>query len=245
MKHLKTLLGLLVLLGALSCTKTRLSLEGSAITFAVSPSYDLIEVTKGNLSDYTVLPQASDFDLVITDDSGAGFWSGKLSDWDPATKIPAGDYIATATYGDLDIEGFDKPYFEGKAEFSVKGAETSDVSIPVSLANTIIKIECNDMFKNYYTEYEFKLFRGSTDIAVFDKGEVRGAFVDGYKVSISGLFKTATGVEKTFEHEYTNLDAATAYTMQFELANAGGSSVTIRFNNDVETVTLEDVELND
>lgn len=244
MKHLKTFMVLLVLLGALSCTKTRITSDGT-LTFTLSPAYDLVEVTKSNVSDYATLPQTSEFALVIKDDAGKETWSGLLSEWDPTTQLLAGDYTVEASYGSLEEEGFDKPYFYGTAEFTIKGGESTEVPVDVALANTIVKISCNDMFKNYFVDYSFEIKRGNTLIATISKDETRGVFVDGYKLNVSGVFVNETGAETTFDKEYTNLDVATAYTMQLDLTGVGGQSVTISFNDYVETVPLEDVELND
>lgn len=247
MKQMKTLIGLLVLLGALSCTKTRLSSDAGegTVTFEVSADYDLMEVTKSSVSDYADLPQTSDFSLVIKDKAGKETWSGLLTEWDPTTKLLVGDYTAEASYGSLEDEGFNKPYFFGSKDFTIAAGETAEVSVEVLLANTIVKIGCSDIFKSYYTDYSFELTRGTSDIASYSKDETRGVFIDGYKLNVSGVFTTETGTQQTFSAEYSNLDAATAYTMQFDLTNVGGKSVTISFNDTVETVELEDFELNE
>ena len=41
------------------------------------------------------------------------------------------------------------------------------------------------------------------------------------------------------------VEVATAYTFRFDVSNAGGTSITIEFNDTVETVELGDCELND
>ena len=158
--------------------------------------------------------------------------------------LPAGNYTVKASYGSLEEEGFDKPYFTGTQTFAVKGGETVAVSIPVALGNTIIKISCSDYFNRYYSDYTFKLTRDGAEIATFKKGETKAAFIDGYKIKIEGVL---TGELKTytFEQEYTGLNEATAYTINLDAPNVGGSTITITFNNDVETVELGDYELND
>ena len=247
MKQMKTLLGLLVLLGALSCTKTRLTSDGGegTVTFDVSADYDLMEVTKSSVSEYADLPQTSDFSLAVKDKAGKYSWTGLVSEWDPTTQLLAGEYTVEAFYGSLEDEGFNKPYFSGAAEFAIAGGETSEVSVDVALANTIVKISCNALFKKYYTDYTFEFSRGTTVIATYVKDETRGVFIDGYKLNVSGVFTTESGAEHSFAKEFSNLEAATAYTMQFDLSNVGSSSVTISFNDTVETVTLGDFELNE
>lgn len=243
MKHLKTIIGALALLVAVSCTKSQQ--EGCGrISFEVASDYNVTDVTKSSVSDYTTLPSAADFTINILDASKASVWTGKISEWDSATLLTAGSYTVEANYGALEEEGFDKPYFYGSQTFTVTGGETTAVSIPVTLGNTVVLVSCTDNFRNYYSDYTFTLSRNGADIATFVKGETKGAFVDGYKFTMSG---TVTGPTKTqtFTNEYTSLKEATAYTFLFDASNVGGATITISFNDTVETIELGDIELND
>lgn len=244
MKTLRTLMSLSVLAVMFSCTKSNSASEGY-LTFSVETDEVIEDVTKGNVSDLTALPSKNDFILDVKDASGSSFWSGKVSEWDPSTKVPFGEYTVNAVYGDLNEEGFDKPYFEGSKKFFIQGTERTAVSVNASLANTAIRISCTDNLKNYYSDYTFRLERGNSVIATFPKGETKAAFVDGYKVTVAGTLTTSGGVQKTFSKEYTNLNVATVYNVIFDIANVGGGSITISFNDKVETVQLDDVELND
>jgi hypothetical protein len=243
MKHLKTIFGVLALIAAVSCTKSQTEGNGR-VAFAVSSNDVVADMTKSNVSDYTALPAVGDFTITILDESSSQFWAGKISEWDSSTPLPAGNYTVNASYGDIEDEGFDKPYFTGTQTFAVKGGETSSVSVPVALGNTIIKISCSEYFKKYYSDYTFRLTRGTAEIATFVKDETKAAFVDGYKIKVEGVLQ---GELKTysFEKEYTGLDEATAYTLNFDAPNVGGSTITISFNDTVETVELGDYELND
>lgn len=243
MKHLKTIMSAMVLLAAFSCTKNPVVGNG-LVVFEVSSNQNVTDKTKSNVSDYTTLPSAVDFTLSITGSDSEAVWTGKVSEWNSSTQLQAGSYKVTAEYGAIDQEGFDKPYFTGAADFTITGGQTTNVSIPVTLGNTVVKISCTENFKNYYKDYTFKLTRDGAELATFIKDETKGAFVDGYKFILEG---TLTGEVKTqtFSKEYTNLETATAYTFVFDADNVGGSSITIRFNDTVETVDLGDYELND
>ena len=244
MKTLKSLLGLIALLTVASCAKTVTETEG-CVHFAICTDQVLADITRSNVSDYTSLPDAADFVLTITDAEGSVFWNGTVSEWDPATRIKAGEYSVRAVYGDIEDEGFDKPCFEGVQTFTVKGKETSQVEISASLANTLIMVNCTDRLKNYYKDYTFSLERNNTRIVTFAKGESRAAFVDGYKITVTGVLISETGAEKTFSQEYSGLSSATAYNMLFDVSGTGSSAITITFNNTVGTIDLGDVELND
>jgi hypothetical protein len=244
MKHLQALIGALILFVAVSCTKNQVEGYGS-VSFALDNNAEIVEQTRSNVSDYTTLPSAENFTITIKDASNATVWSGLISEWGSSPiQLRAGNYTVEATYGSLEEEGFDKPYFYGTASFAVTGGQTTNVPITVSLGNTIIKVSYSDNFKAYFSDYTFKLTRDNSDIAVFAKDETRGAFIDGYKITVEGEM---TGELKTFSysHEYSNLEVATAYTLAFDVNNVGSATLTVKFNHKVETVELGDIELND
>ena len=243
MKHLKTIIGIAAFFAAISCVKS--SNDGSGlVVFEVASNQEVADVTKSNVSDYTSLPTAGDFTIVIKDAENAQVWTGKISEWNPVTPLQMGTYTVEAEYGSIEDEGFDKPYFYGNKSFTVVGAESTAVSIPVSLGNTIVKIVCSDYFKNYYTDYTIKLTRDGADLVSFTKDETRAAFVDGYKFTVEGTLTSETKTQ-TFTTEFNNLNEATAYTLSFDVSNVGGSTITISFDDSVEVVELGNVELND
>lgn len=243
MKHLKTIIGIVALFTAVACVKSPNDGRGQVV-FEVASNQKVADVTKSNVSDYTSLPAAGDFTIVIKDAENAQVWTGKISEWNPVTPLQMGTYTVEAEYGSIEDEGFDKPYFYGNKSFTVVGAESTAVSIPVSLGNTIVKIACSDYFKNYYTDYTIKLTRDGADLVSFTKDETRAAFVDGYKFTVEGTLTSETKTQ-TFTTEFNNLNEATAYTLSFDVSNVGGSTITISFDDSVEVVELGNVELND
>ncbi|MBR5836864.1 MAG: DUF4493 domain-containing protein [Bacteroidales bacterium] len=243
MKHLKTIMSVLTVLVALSCTKSQTDGNGQ-VSFRISSRPDVVEQTRSSVSDYTALPSAGDFTISIIDESSAPVWRGKMTDWNQETLLPVGNYTVTAAYGALEDEGFDKPFFTGSNAFAINGGQTTEVPVTVSLSNTIVKVACTDNFKNYYKDYTFKIVRGGSDVVTFVKGETKAAFVDGYRFTLTGTLKSETGT-KTFEKEYSFLDEATAYTFEFDVTNVGGASISVTFNNNVEVISLDDLELND
>lgn len=244
MKHLKTLIGGLILVAAVSCAKEQPDDSGQ-VTFEISSNQEMEVITKdSNVSDYTTLPSVQDFILTIFDATSAQVWTGKVSEWDPTTPLVEGDYTVTASAGSLEDEGFDKPYFFGTQAFTVVGEETKLVSISVYLANTAVKVECSQNIRNYYKDYSFKLTRQGVTLATFAKDDIRAAFVEGYRITLEGTLVTETKTQ-TFTQEYQMLDEKTLYTMYIDVPNVGAASVEITFNNTVETVELGDYELND
>ena len=243
MKHLKVFIIAMILCAVSACTKNQETGSGQVL-FEVASRLDVVDVTKSAVSDYTALPSAGDFNITIKDSKSEFVWSGKISEWLPSTLLTAGAYTVDASYGSIEEEGFDKPYFVGSQNFTVKGGSSVSVSIPVSLGNTIVRVVCSESFRNYYKDYTFTIKRNGTDIAVFERDVTMAAFIDGYMFQIEGVLKSETKTQN-FSAEYKNLDEATAYTLNFDAPNVGGSSITISFNDMVEEIDLGNYELND
>ena len=241
MKHLKTIMSVLAVVFAVSCAKTS-SVGSGQVNFSVTNNQQIADMTKSNVSDFTALPSAADFNITVT---GADYtWAGKISEWDPTALLKAGNYSVEAYYGSLEEEGFDKPYFIGSQTFAVVDEQVTEVSVPVKLGNTVVKMDYTDNFKNYYKDYTFKFSRGTKNIATFAKDETKAAFIDGWKVTLSGTYVSEIK-SYSFTKEYTDLEPATAYTFIFDVNNVGGATLTITFKEGTQTVELGDKELND
>ena len=105
-------------------------------------------------------------------------------------------------------------------------------------------VSCSETFKNYYKDYSFTITRDGNDIVSFAKDETRAAFIDGYKLTLEGTL-TSESKTQSFSKDYSSLSEATAYTFYFDVNNVGGATITVSFNDTVETVDLGDYELND
>ena len=244
MKHLKTIMSVMLILAAVSCTKHQTAGNGQ-VTFDLQNNLQITDVTRSSVADYTSLPSVNDFLITISDANSMTVWNGKVSEWDASTQLPAGNYSVNASYGSIEDEGFDKPYFYGARTFAVQGGQTTNVSIPVSLGNTIVKVSCTENFTNYFKDYTFRLTRNGTDVVTFAKGETKAAFIDGYKITLEGTLTSGSKTKAIDPIEYTGLKEATAYTIILDVANVGGIAITVTFNDTVETIDLGDYELND
>jgi len=232
------------LLLSVSCQKG--SDSTGNIIFEVKPVTEIDVVTRSSVSDYTVLPSASDFNIKVLNSKSAIVWEGGLDEYDSQTSFKTGSYSVSASYGLEGDEGFDKPYFCGTADFIVESGETSTVSVPVSLGNCLVKINCSDIFKSYFPDYSFTLTTGSGTVVDFSKEETRAAFIDAFKFSVSARMKSQGGALKTYSKSYdSGILPATCYTLAFDVTNAGGVSLTVSFNDTVDVVDLGDIELND
>lgn len=247
MKYLNRLITLTVLVAATACSKSEAPIGGKGmVAFSVATQQEITDVTRSNISDITTLPSTEDFTLSITDTERQIVRDINIDEVTGDYILDAGTYIATAQYGDVADEGFDKPCFSGSTTFTIEGGSTKIVELPVALANTIVKVSCTDMFKKYYPEYSFLITTAAGTVIDFPKEESRGAFIDAYKFTIEGTLTNQGGSQKTFSKSYdSSINPATCYTVTFDASNVGGTTITVTFNDTVEEVDLGDIELND
>ena len=211
--------------------------EGS-IALNLQPQDIVADVSKGNVADYATLPAAADFDLTLTNYAGAVAWSGKYADWDPTAKFSAGEYEIKATYGNSEEEGPAKPCFSGLKEFVVIAFESVNVKVEPRLANGIIKVKTGDYFKQVFSASTFSVTTGLGGKFALTEGS--GLFIDAFKFTLEGNFTTTGGKGVLFSKEFTGLEPGTLYTVNIEVSNVEGTAFTINFNNETETVTIEE-----
>jgi len=222
-----------------SCSKP--DKESGSISFSLEEGAVVEVLTKGNVSDYATLPSAANFSLTVKNSLGATIYDGLLGDWNSDVALAAGNYSAAVKYGDPSEEGPGRPCFEGSANFGVLGGQTTNVSIPVTLGNCIVKIECTDAFKNYFPQQSFAISTPESASGFTYTGK---AIFVAYQWTVSGSLKTQTGADYDLPERTFKGNAATCYTVKYDLSNVGGVTITISFDDDVETVNLDEIELN-
>lgn len=243
----KGFLGILIALLPVfaSCNGKEGSDSHGRVAFIVNSQSTVADFTRSQVSDYTTLPSGDDFTLTITDNKEKTIYEGLVKDFPADMEFAIGNYTATASYGSVTEEGFDRPCFRGSQSFAVTGTGTKEVTINVSLANAIVRIEYSDIFRKYYTDYSFTLKTGNGSTIPYPKSETRAVFVDAYTLTVEGVLTNQAGKESTFSKTYsTPLAEATCHTIRFDASNIGSTTITITLDNTTEEVDLGEIELN-
>jgi hypothetical protein len=213
---------------------------------ALSADDSAIELSRASLG--LSKPAAADFALTISDASGnvVSEWNS-IADYDESTLYNVGNYSAKATYGKTSVEAFETPCFEGTKEFAIIDDQTTEVRITAYVANAVVKIDCTDAFKNYFTNYSFTLTTAAGTEIPFVAGETRRAFIDPYTFSVAGSATTQTGSTVKISKSFSNIVAKTLYTVKFDVNSGavGSATVTISFNDEPVAEIPVDIELND
>ena len=247
MINLRTLiLSCAIALTAVGCSDKELEAGRGRMRVALSADDSTLELTRASLGLNT--PAAADFALTVFDATGevVGEWTS-LADYDEASVYNVGNYSAKATYGKTSIEAFETPCFEGTKEFAILNDETTQVEITAYVANAVVKIECTDAFKNYFTAHNFVLTTAAGTELSFPADETRRAFIQPDSFRVTGTATTQTGSAVTINKEFSNLVAKTLYIVKFDVnsGNVGSATITISFNDEPVAEIPVDIELNE
>ena len=283
MKFYKTMLCALALSGVVACSDD--SFYGGQTTgvgylsFEMATPDSVENVTRAEVNIGTVAgagysaPADGDFNIVINewdstnDEIGEEKYNGSLSGWSNTTPLMAGSYVVKATYSvaitgnESNKVGFNKPVFESEGvHFTVVGATTTTVNIPVTLKNAIVRLDFTEMFNAYYSYEKFTITSAGTTIDLA-KGDTRGVFVDAANFTIAATLTSQAQAPETdadgnetgefsnkeisFSKTYT-AKAGNCYTIKFDAANVGGiGEITITFGDQPsETIDKGDIDLN-
>lgn len=209
--------------GLVSCTKDepQSSLEGR-IDVKVSTDQTLLGEASRSGEEKTI-PDINDFGLTIESLDGKVFNSWEsFSEFRPVS-VAIGTYTVTASYGDVDAEGFDAISYQGSTNVEVRKEETAEASVTCIINKAKVSINYTDEFKSYFTSYSSYISSSKGNKVTFSANESQGAyFVPGslgvyLEVTRQGVSQKVTLNPKNFtaeaKHEYRltmDVDASTA-----------------------------------
>lgn len=138
-------------------------------------------VMRQTRADDTVSPVVPDgnlfsVSLAKSDGSYAKSWSS-VEAFNRETSFPMGDYSLSASFGDIDTEGFDNPYYKGETEVHVSPGVVTDARIVATLANAMVSIRYTDDFRSAFSAYSSSVQTYGHEWVVFSQNESRPAYV--------------------------------------------------------------------
>lgn len=162
-------------------------------------------------------------------------------------KFAVGDYSFEVYYGEPSDEGFEKPYYFGRAGITVRENKTTDVAVTASLANSMVSIAYTDAFKDYMAAYSVTASSsaGSTDV-VFEADEERAAYLTPGQITITADITKPNGKSATLQAATFNAEPRTHYTVTLDIngGEAGDGILSVSFDWETATETIE-IDLSD
>lgn len=190
-----------------------------------------------------ISPDIQDFSVHLTKSDGSydKIWSS-IAQFPVDQKFATGAYTMEIYYGDINDEGFEKPYYYGSDNFEVIDEETSTPSIEAKLGNSMISISYTKAFKNYFSSYSANLRTSNGNIISFTNSETRPAYVKPGKVTFQLSMTKTNGTELSLEPtEIDNAVACTHYKVTFDVngGEVGDAVLTVTFDDATVTEPIE------
>ncbi len=186
---------------------------------------------------------ASDLSLKLTSESGsyAREWASAAEFSDPVT-VPVGKYTLEAWYGSLEDEGFEKPYYYGSSSLTVEENRTTPVSVTASLANSMVRVEMSDMFRDYFASYSLTLRSELGNEIAYADGETRSVYLAPGQVTASITITKQNGTTATLEPKSFTAEARHSYLLKFDIngGEAGDGFLVLTYD---DMTNMENVEI--
>ena len=198
-----------------------------------------------SVSDHVaVVSRAVDSDIYASMQTRIYSSKGLIRYYDAETPIPptlnlaSGAYHAFVLAGDSVPAAFNKPYYTGSTDFTVRGGETTSANVTCTVANTLATVAFDPSLDEVVSNYKVKIFTTSGELYftqatvdsvgyyLFDNKEHNLAWTfEGEK--LDGRSYTQSGVVE-------NVSRATRYDFTFnfdpESAVTGGTFIDVKVN---------------
>ncbi len=183
-------------------------------------------------------PNVGDFALSI--------WKGETlkESWDKFSQFPdeltlsAGTYLAKASYGNQNEEGFGKPFYEGSESFTIRDAETTSVALTCSLSNTKIQISYSEAFIKYFKDYSAEVSSYGNSPITYSKNETRIGYFKPSQISIYLNVTKQEGKPIKLFAKSIQAEARHQYNVTMDV-DAGTSTIIISFDDSVTEETVQ------
>ncbi|MBP3482964.1 MAG: DUF4493 domain-containing protein [Alistipes sp.] len=243
-----------MLLSVLSCSRTADEASGFGSICIAGRSTTEVSVKNGtSQQEATVeipdlaLPDEGAFAVSITDKEGTEQTWASLTEFGEGNRYFAeGDYTVRLSAGDIEDEGFDKPFFTGESTVHVTARTQATATVTTHIGNSLAIIECTDNFSGYFTTASFTLTTAAGYSEEMTMPMDKPLFIRPQPFSITCKATKQTGEEIALPVQiFRDIAPRTRYTIRFDVADAGAGTVRIELDDTLVEEVEIDAELND
>lgn len=184
------------------------------------------------------VPQAGDFTLTVTGESGTQKWDTLAEFEQSETVFRMGAYTVSVAHGDPDAEGIDKPYYAAEKSVEVLPRRAATVEMTATIANSQTVVRATEQFLNYFHDAQFTVTTASGN--QFD-------FTPGSTPADEPVFvKSATTLKVTFSEQTLEATSPrTCHIFTFDAKDAGSVTLTVTLSDDYTETRPIDCEVNE
>lgn len=190
-----------------------------------------------------VVPESSAFGIALSksDDSYSKSWAS-VEAFNHEKGFPIGDYKLTATYGDLNTEGFELPCYQGVSDVHVAPGETTNVDVTATLANAMVSIRYTQDFIDNFSSYSAAVQTEGHEWVVFAQNEDRPAYISpSEEVKLNITLANADGDRVTVQPAGFRAQARRHYVVTIGVngnTTSGDLALDVVFDEDVVAETV-------
>ncbi len=173
--------------------------DAGRISLKVAANGSVNKSTRADDETSPVIPSPDDFSVSLAshDGSYSKSWSSP-TDFNKEAGFPMGSYTLTASYGDIETEGFSSPYFTGDTDVAVKLGEESSSTVTATLANSMVSLRYSDKFRAMFPQFSAMLKSdGHVSPIVLAKEETRPVYMSPRNIEFSLRLTNQQGLEQT------------------------------------------------
>lgn len=173
--------------------------------------------------------------LTSADGSFVKEWNS-ITDFDNNELFKVGTYTLEAIYGDVEDEGFEKPYYYASSQFKVNEDKVTNVSLNAGLSNTMVSIATTEAFRSYFTNYSFQAHAEGGDYINFTPAETRPGYLRPGKVTVTADVTKPNGLTATLEAASFAAEPKHHYTITVDVNNgqAGDAQLVITYDDSLD-----------
>lgn len=216
-------------------------LEFTDGTGTISPlvSYDPTVITaRSNGARATEIGdiEASDLFLTLTAEDGSESYSGPINDFPTGQGFNIGKYTLTATYGDVEDEGFEKPSVYGQAELSVLEGKQTSVELTATPSKAMVSFTFDKALTDYMTSCSARVHSAGGATLDYTSAETRPLYIKPGQTTVSVSFTKPNGKEGTLQVNTIDAQAQHHYKVNLTLGGegAGTESITVKYDDLLE-----------
>ena len=220
--------------------------EGSdtegGISLNLSTDGRVMRQTRADDSVSPVVPDGSQFAVKLqkSDGSYSKSWTSTEA-FNREDGFPIGDYTLEASYGDIEKEGFDFPYYKGSTEVHVAPGAVSEASVTATLANAMVSIRYTDDFVSNFPSYSSAVQTEGHDWVIFAQNETRPAYVAPSEVKLNLTLTNESGERVTVQPAGFTARARHHYVVTIGVTGSSASgnlALDVTFDEDVVAETV-------
>lgn len=172
---------------------------------------------------------------------------GPVRKYSGESQIPAEEwlvsdsYLAEAWAGDSVSASFDKRWFKGSQLFEIRAGETSQVTLPCKIANSLVEVKYAETISEIFSDYSMSVGHKKGSLTFVGSESRTGYFMmPSYDKNLVWTFSatTATGEKVTRSGEIKNARPATKYILNvvYNRPLTGGASMDIEVDMSEEKI---------